>query len=143
VRALIARTNEQAGAGVAEAAAVQQVLDGVAGGVDAVADEMRAVAGQARQQSESLSRVMDGLDELADITRSNADMVAESVMAAEDMRDHAQRLRQLVADIERDLPQADDADDRGDTLAVDRAPGASQPTAPTVPSGAQPAVEYF
>jgi methyl-accepting chemotaxis protein len=104
VRELIARANEQVTLGVGESAAVRQVLDGIAGGVDAVADEMRAVAGESQQQSQSLQRVMNGLDELAQLTRSNADMVAESVMAAEDMRDNAQHLRSVVAGLDSGLP---------------------------------------
>jgi methyl-accepting chemotaxis protein len=103
VRERIAEANAKAGQGVQEIALVRQVLDGIAGGVDAVADGMRAVATDAREQSDALQRVLVGLDELAGLTSSNADMVAESVMAAEDMREHAQRLRGTVADIERDL----------------------------------------
>ncbi|EHR73580.1 methyl-accepting chemotaxis protein [Burkholderiales bacterium JOSHI_001] len=103
VRELIARANEQVALGVSEGAAVREVLAGIAGGVDAVADEMRSVAGEAQQQSQALLRVMNGLDELAQLTRSNADMVAESVMAAEDMRDNAQHLRNVVAGIDSGL----------------------------------------
>jgi hypothetical protein len=107
VRELIARAIEQAGVGVRESQSVREVLEGIAGGVEAVADEMRAVSTEASHQGDSLQRVLGGLDDLADLTRTNADMVAESVMAAEDMREHAQRLRQVVADIERDIQAGD------------------------------------
>ena len=109
VRSLIARASEQASVGVQEAGAVRQVLDGIAGGVEAVADEMRAVADESRVQSDSLQRVLGGLDDLSSLTRANADMVAESVMCAEDMREHAQRLREMVEAIERDLPREGEA----------------------------------
>jgi methyl-accepting chemotaxis protein len=129
VRTLIAQANEQVAQGVKEGAAVRQVLDHIAGGVDAVADEMQAVAGESQQQSQSLQRVMNGLDELAQLTRSNADMVAESVMAAEDMRDNAQHLRAVVSGI-----------DSG--LAGTAGPPALAPAA-LAPAPAREAVEFF
>jgi hypothetical protein len=103
VRQLIQRASEQATAGAREAAAMQRVLDQMTAGVDAVNQDIRAVASESQLQSEALQRVMQGLDELAQITQSNADMVAESVMAAEDMREHAQRLETMVSTIESDL----------------------------------------
>ncbi len=126
VRELIARATEQAGIGVRESQAVRAVLEGIAGGVEAVADEMRAVSAEARHQGDSLQRVLGGLDDLASLTRTNADMVAESVMAAEDMREHAQRLRQVVADIERDIQVGGSPD-----------PSASPPPVPAGQAGAE------
>jgi Methyl-accepting chemotaxis protein (MCP) signalling domain len=132
VRALIARATEQAGVGVQESLAVRQVLEGIASGVEAVADDMRAVSTEASHQGDSLQRVLGGLDDLAELTRANAGMVAESVMAAEDMREHAQRLRQVVADIERDLQGTGES---GTNLL--QAPVADT-SAAAAPSGAAP-----
>ena len=65
---------------------------------------------------------MAGLDDLAQLTQSNADMVAESVMAAEDMRDQAQRLRAMVADIELELEGAAVEPVTGEPAASSSAP---------------------
>ena len=108
VKALIARANDQVDQGVQAGHALRQVLDDIAQGVEAVADELRSLAGEALLQNDALARVLTGLDGLGRITQSNADMVAESVMAAEDMREHAQRLRSVVTHIEQDL--GDDAE---------------------------------
>lgn len=104
VRQLIAGAGEQVKAGVIESAAVQQVLDGLSRQVSDLAAELRGVVDESNQQSTSLQRAMEGLEQLDALTRSNADMVARSVWAAEDMREHAERLRGVVTEIERDLP---------------------------------------
>ncbi len=103
VRELISRAVEQVDAGRQEAASVRQLLEGIAEGVAHVAEELRDVTQASQTQSASLSQVMSGLDELMRITRNNADQVAESVMAAEGMREHADQLRRVVADIEQEL----------------------------------------
>ena len=132
VRELIARATEQAAVGVREATAVREVLEGISGGVEAVADDMRAVAAESHSQSELLQRVTRGLDDLSQITRSNADMVAESVMAAEEMREHAVRLRTVVSEIEQDVnPAAPVAAANGQTTPFAEASTADQPASPT------------
>jgi len=96
VRALIARAIEHSAHGVDEVQDVRKVLQGMATSVDAVAAEMRAVTTEAQQQSAALQRVMKGLDDLSNITQTNAEMVANSVMAADEMSQHAQRLNAVV-----------------------------------------------
>lgn len=136
VRELIARAIEQAGVGAREAGAVRGVLEGISSGVEAVADEMRAVSDEARLQSDSLQQVLGGLDDLSSLTRSNADMVAESVMAAEDMREHAQRLRRVVEAIERDLPPDGDLAGAPADPATPMPARAADPATPPVSGGA-------
>ena len=131
VRDLIARATEQAATGVREASSVREVLDGINHGVEAVADDMRAVAAESVNQSASLQRVMRGLDDLAELTRSNADMVAESVMAAEDMREHAQRLRQVVGDIEQSIDGHSPVADAAPLLPRAPVQARADPTGPT------------
>jgi Methyl-accepting chemotaxis protein (MCP) signalling domain len=128
VRGLIERAGHQAAEGVREVAAMQQVLDRMTVGVGSVAEEMRAVAGESKLQSEALQQVMRGLDELAQLTQSNADMVAESVMAAEDMREHAQQLQTMVEGIGQGIER----------------PGTRPQKKPaTAPAAASEAVEFF
>ena len=125
VRQLIERASGQATASVREAAAMQQVLDHMASGVDAVTKDMSAVASESRLQSETLQQVTSGLDELMQLTQSNADMVAESVMAAEDMREHAQQLHSMVEGIERGIHEADAAEQQPSLKPSGAPPSAS------------------
>ena len=104
IRALIAQANVQASLGVEAGRDVRLVLNGIAEGVVGVADDMQVLASEAVQQGDTLARVLMGLDELSKLTQTNANMVAESVLAAEDMREHSRRLRDLVTEIERELP---------------------------------------
>ncbi len=104
VRTLIGRADEQARAGMTEAAAVRQVLHALASGVKELAEDLRAAVAESNQQSESLVRVLAALEQLDQLTRVNADMVGHSVMAAEDMREHAMQLREVIQGLERDFP---------------------------------------
>lgn len=99
VRQLISRVNEQAGAGVKEVHGVKAVLEKISGGVAEVTQNIRSVADDAQQQSQALEQIMSKLETLSQLTESNAVMVGESVMAADEMRDDAQKLREVVSSI--------------------------------------------
>jgi methyl-accepting chemotaxis protein len=101
VRHLIDEANTRTAAGVQEVQTVKQVLDGIGTGVDGVTRQMRALADEAVVQSDALQRVMKGLDDLNALTMSNAESVAQSVMASDDMRDRAQQLREVVAALDQ------------------------------------------
>ncbi len=142
VRALIARANEQASAGVAEVQGVKAVLDGVSADVQAATDEMGAVAAEARTQSESLQRVLQGLDALNALTQSNAEMVASSVLAADDMRGNAERLQSVVSALK--LGAEDGAAPTGESNADGTLAVAAQPSpAPAAAPAGAGQVEYF
>ncbi|MFM2449589.1 MAG: hypothetical protein RIS44_2039 [Pseudomonadota bacterium] len=99
VKQSIERALEQSEGGVREINAIESVLEQLSSGVEAVAAQVRVVAGDARGQSTALHGVMEGLEQLTELTASNAAMVASSVMAADDMRSRAQDLRQVVDDL--------------------------------------------
>lgn len=151
VRRLIAQANDQAARGVAAGRDVRQVLHGMAQGVDGVAEEMRSLAREAEAQGETLARVLVGLDELSRLTQTNADRVAESVLAAEDMRTHSHRLRDLVTDIERELPSEEALAQGQDTPVNEARAPASAAVPQTRPAGSLqgaaippgPSVEFF
>ena len=130
VRALIARAVDHSAHGVDEVQAVRRVLQEMATSVDAVAAEMRAVTTETQQQSAALQRVMQGLEDLSSITQTNAEMVANSVMAADEMSQHAQRLNAVVESLgssmradQTDAAQAPPGDAADEPLAkIERRP---------------------
>lgn len=102
---------------------------------------MRAVAQETLTQSDALDHVMLDLESLSKITESNAKMVAEAVMAADDMRGQALRLRQVVDGLSADRPQVmDPPPEPGPTTA----PAISRrPVEASSPSLSSAGVDYF
>ena len=141
VRGLIEQATNRATDGVREIQTVKQVLDGMTAGVDGVTSQMRAVADEARVQSDALQRVMSGLEDLNQLTVSNAELVAQSVMAADEMRDRAQQLRAVVASL--DDPAASGSGEGNEDAAPLQSPATPSPPSATAsrspPAAAKPA----
>ncbi len=77
-----------------------QVRTTLAGMIDAVQDvalRMRDVSADAVQQRQALDQVLGHLNALTELTDANASMVAQSVMASDDMNESAQQLAEVVA----------------------------------------------
>jgi methyl-accepting chemotaxis protein len=97
VRALIERAREQSGDGVQRVLQVRGTLAQMTSAVQDVAQRMREVAADAGRQRTALDGVLGHLDALTTLTDANASMVAQSVMASDDMNASAQRLTDVVA----------------------------------------------
>jgi hypothetical protein len=102
VKELIDRASVQAGEGVSKVHSVRQQLDAMSEAVENVAIRSRGVSADARGQSSALEQIMSSLDELTRLTDANAQLVAESVMAADGMNDSASELRSMVASVQTD-----------------------------------------
>jgi len=97
VRALIERARQQSGEGVQRVLHVRETLKLMTGAVQDVAVRMRDVATDAARQRQSLDGVLGHLDALTALTDANASMVAQSVMASDEMNASAERLTEVVA----------------------------------------------
>ncbi|MBN8489051.1 MAG: hypothetical protein J0M20_15175 [Burkholderiales bacterium] len=97
VRALIERARQQSGDGVQRVLHVRDTLTRMTGSVQDVAQRMREVSADARQQRQALDGVLGHLDALTALTDANASMVAQSVMASDDMNASARHLTEVVA----------------------------------------------
>lgn len=97
VRGLIGRAREQSGDGVQRVLRVRATLAQMTAAVQDVAGRMREVAIDASTQRQALDGVLGHLDALTALTDANASMVAQSVMASDDMNASAQRLTDVVA----------------------------------------------
>ncbi|MEO3692678.1 methyl-accepting chemotaxis protein [Roseateles paludis] len=99
VRDLIARAGSQIEGGIAQVQGVREQLSAMLGVVQDVADNTQQLSGDARTQSGELSRMLDDLRALLNLTQDNAALVAESVMTADGMNQSAAALRALVSDL--------------------------------------------
>lgn len=97
VRTLIERARQQSGDGVQRVLHVRDTLAQMTGAVQDVAVRMRDVATDAATQRQALDDVLGHLDALTALTDANASMVAQSVMASDDMTASAQHLTAVVA----------------------------------------------
>jgi methyl-accepting chemotaxis protein len=97
VRALIERARQQSGEGVQQVLHVRATLAGMIDAVQDVALRMREVSADAVQQRQALDQVLGHLNSLTELTDANASMVAQSVMASDDMNESAQQLAEIVA----------------------------------------------
>lgn len=104
VRALIGRAREQSGDGVQRVLHVRDTLQRMTHSVQDVAARMREVSEDARQQREALDGVLGHLDALTTLTDANASMVAQSVMASDDMNANARQLTDVVARAQGQVP---------------------------------------
>jgi methyl-accepting chemotaxis protein len=102
VKDLIERAGSQASAGVDKVQGVKQQLYAMIEAVEQVAARTGEVSADARVQSESLEQVMLSVDALTRLTDANAQLVAESVLAADGMNDSAGELRAMVAQVQMD-----------------------------------------
>jgi methyl-accepting chemotaxis protein len=100
VKDLIERAGSQARAGVDKVQGVKQQLYAMIEAVEQVAARTSEVSSDARAQSASLEQVMLSVDELARLTDANAQLVAESVLAADGMNDSAGELRAMVSQVQ-------------------------------------------
>jgi methyl-accepting chemotaxis protein len=97
VRGLIERARRQSDEGVQRVLHVRDTLSQMNGAVQEVASRMREVSADAGRQREALDGVLGHLDALTALTDANASMVAQSVMASDDMNASAQQLTEVVA----------------------------------------------
>jgi methyl-accepting chemotaxis protein len=97
VRTLIERARQQSGEGVQQVLQVRTTLAGMIDAVQDVALRMRDVSADAVQQRQALDQVLGHLNALTELTDANASMVAQSVMASDDMNESAQQLAEIVA----------------------------------------------
>jgi methyl-accepting chemotaxis protein len=97
VRTLIERARSQSGDGVQRVLHVRDTLSRMTGSVQDVARRMREVSADAQQQRLALDGVLGHLDALTTLTDANASMVAQSVMASDDMNASARELTEVVA----------------------------------------------
>jgi methyl-accepting chemotaxis protein len=97
VRELIERARQQSGDGVQRVLHVRETLDRMTHAVQDVASRMREVSSDAVQQRQAQDQVLGHLDALTTLTDANASMVAQSVMASDDMNASAQQLAGIVA----------------------------------------------
>ncbi|MBQ0957776.1 hypothetical protein KAK06_02290 [Ideonella sp. 4Y11] len=104
VRALIERARGQSGDGVQRVLHVRDTLQRMTQSVQDVAARMREVSEDAHQQREALDGVLGHLDALTTLTDANASMVAQSVMASDDMNANARQLTDVVARAQGRVP---------------------------------------
>lgn len=97
VRTLIERARQQSGEGVQRVLHVRDSLARMTGSVQDVAQRMREVSADALQQRQALDGVLGHLDALTTLTDANASMVAQSVMASDEMNASARQLTEVVA----------------------------------------------
>jgi methyl-accepting chemotaxis protein len=109
VRELIQRASEQVELGVSSVRGVASGINEMLGAVDDVATRAREVAAQAVAQTAALADARDRLGRLSELTRTNAEMVGQSVLAADGMSGSADRLQAMVEQLQREHPSARDA----------------------------------
>lgn len=99
IKNMIEGASDQVAQGVAQVRGVKRTLGSVVDSINDVSRQMREVATDSTRQSEALEQIQQSLDQLTELTKANASMVAESVSAAEGMRGNAQDLKEIVARI--------------------------------------------
>ncbi|OYU92602.1 MAG: hypothetical protein CFE45_22630 [Burkholderiales bacterium PBB5] len=99
---------------------VRDTLAQMTGAVQDVAVRMRDVAADAATQRQALDAVLGHLDALTTLTDANANMVAQSVMASDEMNASAERLTEVVARAQGgDATVAERSAQREPSVAVD------------------------
>ena len=124
VRHLVERANQQVELGVGTVLGVEAQIAAMLDAVEDVARRSKDVAAQSQAQTEALADAKSRLARLTELTRTNAEMVGSSVLAADGMSTSAERLQSMVEQIRFEHPSAREALAMPDELA--RAAAASR-----------------
>lgn len=97
VRRLISEAQEGVAQGTRAGVQADQSMAGVVSAVESMVRSMQALAEGAAQQSQGIAGVNDAMGRIDQVTRSNAEQVAEAAAAAAHLGTQAQSLREAVA----------------------------------------------
>ena len=128
VRQLIGRAAEQAEQGVNQVQQMRGQLSAILSDVNDIAQQTQRLASDAQRQSVELGQTMGELNELAALTDSNAELVAESVMTADTMNASAGQLRSLIASLGQPEAGADAVAKPAAEATASGSPGAATGT---------------
>jgi methyl-accepting chemotaxis protein len=109
IRALIARSGEQVGVGVARIQAVTGNLRTVVEGIRDVADGLGGITLTSKEQSATLDEIAQGVKELDSITQRNGAMVDHALQATVGLHERASNLSEAVAALKLRRGTADEA----------------------------------
>ncbi len=109
VRSLITHSSEQVAQAVVQTRGAGESLVGLVGGIHEVSDALRDIAQASQRQSVDLQEATRGAGALDHITRENASMVEEALVASHDLADRAQALTRAVSAIRLRQGSADEA----------------------------------
>ena len=97
IKSLIQSSVEKVGSGTQLVANAGATMDEIVQGVQRVNGIISEISTAAAEQSEGISQVNIAVTQLDQMTQQNGALVGESTMAAENLREQAQRLADLVA----------------------------------------------
>lgn len=125
-------THVQRGVGLVDEAgrALDQIVESVTG----IADHVSAIAASAQQQSAGLAEINSAVNQLDQVTQSNAAMFEETTAASHALTREAQNLTDMIARF-RTGGADSQAGNSGDTQPAERAPSAGAPTARAMGAG--------
>ncbi len=97
IKALIAESGAQVGAGVKLVKRTGDALDGVAAAVSTLAEKVGEISAATREQSAGVEEISSAVMRMDELTQQNAGLAEGSAAGARALEEHAERLRDLVA----------------------------------------------